>query len=147
MKDKGTIIADMCYEYFDEAGRKKHRKIGSLFYYRSHVGDMPSAQFRWDMLPSEAWKKDPAVYFIGNFMPSEKVPEPPYVCGMIYVPSDVRGERTQIGHIGSRQKPNSDETQYYMQLFGVPLRELSKAVTKGYVAKLSSYFSSDSYFK
>ncbi len=140
MKDKGTIIADMCYEYFDEAGRKKHRKIGSLLYYRSHVGDEPTAQFRWDLLPSTAWAKNPDTYFIGNFMPSEKVPEPPYVCGMVYVPSDVRGERVQVGHIGSRQRADGDETQYYMQLFGVPLRELSKAVTKGYRARILEVF-------
>jgi hypothetical protein len=131
MKDHGTIIGDVCYEYFDEAGRKKHRKIGSLFYYRNHSGGIPSAQFRWDMLPASAWEKNADVYFIANFMPSEKVPEAPYICGSIYVPSDERGDRTQIGHVGTRQRPDNDDTQYYMQLFGVPIRELSKAATKG----------------
>jgi len=134
--NRGTIIADICHEYFDEAGTKRHRKIGALFYYRNHDGGIPSAQFRWDLLPAKLWQSNPDAYFIGNFMQSEKVPDPPYVCGQIYAPSDIRGERTIIGHIGTRQRQTNDDTQYYLQLFGVPLRELTKAVTKKLAAEI-----------
>jgi hypothetical protein len=137
--EHGTKIADICYEYFED-GQKKHRTIGSLFYFRNHSGGCPSAQLRLDMIPSVAWQQNPDVYFIGNFIPSEKLPEAPYVCGNIYAPSDKRGDRTYIGHIASRETPDGTKTQFYLQLFGVPLREIKKGLHKAYMDSISQAF-------
>lgn len=133
--DKGTVVADMCYEYF-EGNQKKHRKIGSLVYFRNHSGGCPSAQLRLDLVPSVAWKSNPECWFIGNFIESEKIPEAPYVCGNIYVPSDVRGDRTQLGYIITDEKDDGSATQYRFKLFGVPLREIKKGIHKAYLSAI-----------
>jgi hypothetical protein len=125
----GTVVADMCYEYFEQ-GQKMHRKFGSLIYMRNHKGGEPSAQLRMDFLPSAAWGENPNVYMIGNFIPSEKIPAAPFVCGQIYVPSDKRGERTYIGHIATRETPDGSSVQFYMQWYGVPLRSIVKGIKK-----------------
>jgi len=144
--EHGTKIADLCYEYFEHK-EKRHRTIGSLFYFRNHSGGCPSAQLRLDLIPSVAWKMNPEVYFIGNFVPSEKIPDAPDICGNIYVPSDKRGERTYLGHIGTRETPDGEKTQYYLQLFGVPLREIKKGLHKMYadaIVEVSERFNNKS---
>ena len=133
--EHGTKVANICYEYFEQ-GEKKHRTIGGLFYFRNHSGGCPSAQLRLDVVPAIAWKENPECYFIGNFIESEKIPEAPYICGKIYAPSDERGKRTYIGHIATRETNDGKRVQFYMQLFGLPMREINKGIKKAFVGEV-----------
>lgn len=128
--EHGSIIARMCYETFSPSGEKEHVTIGKLIYFRNHKGGCPTCQFRWDVVPGVAWKKDPDVYFIGNFTESEKVSEPPYLCGKMFVTTNQKGDHVEVGHINTRQRDHNGETQYYMQLFGVPMGELVRQQRK-----------------
>lgn len=123
----GHLIASLCYEYI-EGGQKRYKSFGSLWYYRNHSGGTPSAQIRLDLIPSKAWSNNPDTWFIGNFKESEEIKDPPYVEGQIFVPSDVRGDRLEIGHIGTRETADGESTQYYLQFFGVPLRAITLAI-------------------
>lgn len=123
--EHGSVIGSVCYEKILPSGEKEHVRIGKLIYFRAHKeGGVPSCQFRFDMVPGVAWKKDPDTFFIANFIPSEKVPDAPYLCGKIYVTTNERGDHVEIGHINTRQREHNGDTQYYLQLAGVPIGEV-----------------------
>lgn len=128
----GTVIGCVAYETITTAGDKEYVRIGKLIYFRNHKGGVPSAQFRWDVVPAVAWKRDPDVYFIANFIPSEKIPEPPYLCGKMFVTTNTRGEHVEIGHINTRQRDTNEETQYYMQLKGLPVGVMRQQMVKAF---------------
>lgn len=114
----GSIIGFCCYEKPEDVAPEdqKHRRVGALVYYRSH-----QAQLRLDLIPSAAWAAG-IEWFIANFIPSEKVPEPPFIDGDLFATTEVRGDPVFCGHVHTRQK-DSGETQYYARLIGIPVRE------------------------
>jgi len=116
----GTIIASLCYEKETEVA--KHQRIGKLIYYRSH-----ECQVRLDLIPVSAWKGE-AEWFIGNFIPTEKVPDPPYIDGDLLAATEDRGDPVFCGHIHTRQKDHSDETQYFLTLSGIPTNQWRKLI-------------------
>ena len=112
----GTIIADLCYK-----DGEAFRTIGSLIYFRTH-----EAEIRLDIIPAKAWATE-VEWFIGNFIESEKVPEPPFVDGDITAVGEVRGKRVKLGHIHTRDN-EVGQTQYFFTLFGVPTVAWSKII-------------------
>ena len=126
----GTVIASVCYEQPGDIapGDYKHRRIGKLIYYRSH-----DCQLRLDLIPAKAWSEGIDL-FIGNFQPSEKVPEPPFVDGDLMAVTEDRGDPVRVGHIWTVQNPDSrkigdyaaDATQYQLKLIGLPVREWAR---------------------
>lgn len=133
MSEHGSVIAYLCYENEGESADadSKFRRIGALVYYRSHHEDKPpSLKLRLDLIPASAWKRG-IEYFIGNFIPSEKVPEPPFVDGDLFATSEERGKPVICGHLMTKQNESSkkvgeyedDATQYVVRLFGIPVRE------------------------
>lgn len=125
--EHGTVIASICFEKIMASGEKKHIPIGKLIYFRAHKENSePSAQFRWDLCPATAWTSNPDTWFIGNFESSEKIPDAPYLDGDIFVTSDVLKDHVVIGHIKTRQRDHNDDTQYYMQLHGIPMGAVIK---------------------
>lgn len=136
--EHGTEIARICYEKILPSGDKKYVPIGRLIYFRAHKeGAAPSCQFRWDVVPSSAWMKNPETWFIGNFIPSEKVPEAPSLDGDIYVTSDVLNDHVVIGHIKSRERDGEENpdyaVQYYMQLYGLPVGAYKKQLVRSFM--------------
>jgi len=123
--NQGTVIANVGYEVPQSS---EYRKIGALYYYRNHKGGTPDAQLRLDVMPSVAWENNPECWFVGNFIPTEKIPDAPYICGRLFVPSDKRGDRTYIGQVISDESEDGSKQQYRMKLFGIPLREISKGI-------------------
>ena len=115
-KHNGSTICDLCYK--DGEG---YRNIGSLIYFRTH-----EAEVKLDLLPCRAWKIG-REWFIGNFMPCEKVPEPPYIAGDIMATTDERGNPIKVGHVHTRDN-ETGETQYYLTLFGIPIGVWRKAI-------------------
>src|SRR6056297_1270687 len=100
----GTIIASICYELEESTELSRHKRIGKLIYYRNHA-----AQVRLDLIPLAAWESG-VEWFIGNFVPTEKVPEPPFIDGDLVAATEDRGDPVFCGHIHTRQKEHSDET-------------------------------------
>ena len=134
-----TPIADIAYKH-PSGG---YRKFGVLFYSRAtKKNTKPSAKLRLDFIPAVAWKQDPDTWYIGNFHPCHKHPTAPFVDGDLYVPSDIKGERTKIGHIHTRERDDGSGTQYYLQLFGVPLRPIVKGIRRSYTQAIESILSS-----
>ena len=105
----GSVVANMCYKEGE-----RYRRIGSLVYFRTH-----KAELILEIIPMKAWVRGDE-YFIGNFIPSEKVPEPPYLEGDIMASTDARGKPIQIGHLHTRDNAVGD-TQYFMTLIGIPI--------------------------
>lgn len=120
----GTLIANVCYERKEDVNPDDypHRRIGAIIYYRSH-----EAQLRLDLIPAGAWA-DGVEYFIANFIPSEKVPEPPLIEGDLFATTEVRGDHVFCGHIHTRQK-DSGETQYYAKINGLPIYQWKKIIS------------------
>ena len=112
----GTTIAQLCYE--DKGG---YRNIGSLIYFRTH-----EAEVKLDIIPMRAWATGEE-YFIGNFVPSEKVPEPPFIDGDIMATTDERGKPVQVGHMHTRDDAVGN-TQYFFTLFGIPVSAWRNAI-------------------
>lgn len=124
----GTVIASLCYETPGDISPEdyKHRRIGKLIWYRSHGEDKdPSAQIRLDLIPASAWAAG-IKYFIGNFEESEKVPFPEMIDGDIMAVTEERGDNVVIGHIHTRERETDGAVQYYMELFGIPVRDWIK---------------------
>lgn len=126
METHGTVIAYLCYEIEDQ-----FKRIGALIYFRSHKDDSPpEAQVRLDMIPSKAWANG-IKYFVGNFIPSEKIPEPVFIDGDLLASTEERGKPVCCGHIHLRQNAASKKngeyqdhaTQYYMELYGIPVTQ------------------------
>ena len=115
-KGNGTTIADLCY-----MEGERYRNIGSLIYFRTHA-----AEIKLDLIPMSAWTagKD---WFIGNFMPSDKVPDAPYVEGDIMATTDERGNPIKVGHVHTRDDEDGN-AQYYLTLFGIPIGVWRKAI-------------------
>jgi hypothetical protein len=111
----------MCWEDKENADPEehKHRRIGKLIYYRTH-----EAQLRLDLIPAKAWASSSG-WFIGNFIESEDVPEPPYIDGDLIATTEDRGDYVVAGHIHTRERDDG-AVQYYMKLFGIPVREWIK---------------------
>ena len=124
----GSVIASFCYETPGEVSPEdyRHRRIGKLVYYRSHSPDKdPSAQIRLDLIPAAAWAAG-IEYFIGNFEPSEKVPDAPFIDGDITAATEDRGDHVVVGHIHTRERESDGAVQFYMRIFGIPVREWIK---------------------
>jgi hypothetical protein len=128
----GTVIARICYpldspqERIGKDGEPytiSHEPIGLLIFYRT--GEF---QFRLDVIPVSAWTKG-IEWFIGNFIPSEKVPEAPYVDGDLIAATDKRGEPCTIGYVQGRQD-ELGRAQYYMKFYGLPVSGLKSACSK-----------------
>ena len=128
----GTVIARLCYPLDSEQTRigkdgepytVTHEPIGLLIFYRT--GEF---QVRLDMIPVSAWKRE-IEWFIGNFIPSEKVPEPPFVEGDLIAATDSRGDQVVIGYLQCRQD-EIGRTQYYMKFYGLPVSGLKSACSK-----------------
>lgn len=137
----GSIVARLCFELDAPIMQRnkdgseylsKHSTIGLLIYYRTG-----EAQVRLDTIPISAFR-DGVEYFIGNFMPSEKVPEPPFIEGNLVSPTDTRGEPVTCGYILSKQDENG-RTQYAMRLYSIPVGQWKKAISQSDVAKKSLY--------
>jgi hypothetical protein len=122
-KQNGTTIADLCYKDGDD-----YRNVGSLIYFRTDEADV-----RLDIIPIGLWKQGEE-WLIGNFMPSEKIPDAPYIDGDITAPSDKRGERIKVGHIHTRDNEIGD-AQYYMTLFGIPVGSWRKLIAESDAGK------------
>lgn len=127
----GSEICSLCYEQPGDVapGDYRHRRIGKLFYFRSHSEDRePSAQLRLDLIPAKAWA-DGIDLFVGNFVPSEKVPEPVYVEGDLMAATEDRGDHVNVGYVQTVQNPDSRKageyedqpTQYHVKLKGLPV--------------------------
>lgn len=132
----GSAIASFCYETPGEISPEdhKHRRIGKLIFYRSHSPDKdPTAQIRLDLIPGAAWAAGIDL-FIANFVPCEKVPEPPFIDGDVFATTEDRGDPVFVGHIHTLQNENSkkmgeyeeDPTTYHLKLIGIPVREWIK---------------------
>jgi|TARA_R100000479_G_scaffold104925_1_gene52429 hypothetical protein len=137
----GTIVARLCFELDAPTVQKnrdgseyisKHSTIGLLIYYRTG-----EAQIRLDSIPISAFR-DGVEFFIGNFIESEKVPEPPYIEGDIVSPTDTRGEPVTCGYILSKQD-ESGRTQYAMRLYSIPVGQWKKAISQSDLNKKSLY--------
>jgi hypothetical protein len=113
----GTPIASIAYELEQPTEVACHKRIGKLIYYRNHA-----AQVRLDLIPLAAWESG-VEWFIGNFVPTEKVPEPPFIDGDLVAATEDRGDPVFCGHIHTRQKEHSDETQYFLKLVGLPVMQ------------------------
>ena len=129
MSDKhGSSIGSFCYESQEENPDWKHKRIGKLIYYRSE-----EAQVRLDLIPSAAWAAGIDL-FIANFVPCEKVPEPPYICGDVFAVTEDRGDPVCVGHVQTLQNHESkkvgeyedEATTYHLKLIGIPVREWIK---------------------
>jgi len=123
----GTPICSICYENPEDVapGDYLHRRIGKIIYYRSD-----EAQVRLDLIPARAWAAGINL-FVGNFVPTEKVPEPPFIDGDIMATTVDRGDNIVVGHIHTVQNHNSkkvgeyadEPTQYQVILNGIPVRD------------------------
>jgi hypothetical protein len=129
----GTVIARLAYELDGpvsmvgkdgEPYTASHKTIGLLIFYRTG-----EAQVRLDMIPLSAWIGGDE-WFIGNFIPSEKVPEAPFVDGDLVASTDTRGEPVTVGHIHARQN-EFGMSQYYMRLYGIPVSGWRRAIQAG----------------
>ncbi len=118
----GSIIASMAYELDKPTELSRHKAIGKLIYFRSH-----EAQIRLDLIPFGAWAKD-AEWFIGNFLSSEKVPDPPYIDGDLVAATESRGDPVFCGHIHTRQTEDGTQTQYFMTLKGIPVMQWKRVM-------------------
>lgn len=133
--EHGSVIAYLCYEKKVKSDEDtKYFRVGSLLYYRSHKDHVsPTVQIRMALIPDEALLRE-FEYFIGNFIPSEKVPEPPYIDGDLFATTEERGMPVICGHIHTRQNLNSkklgvyedEPTQYYLKLRGIPVYQWGK---------------------
>ena len=121
-EQRGTQIASFCYEMEEATEVAKHKRIGVLIYYRSH-----EAQVRLDLIPVGAWEMG-VEWFIGNFKPTEKVPDPPFIDGDLIAATEKRGDPVFCGHIHTRQKEHSDETQYFFKLIGIPVMQWKRVM-------------------
>ena len=135
-EQRGSVLCSFCYETPGEISPEdyKHRRIGKLIFYRSHSEKTePSAQVRLDLIPGAAWAAGIDL-FIGNFVPSEKIPEPIFITGDVYATTEDRGDHVVVGHIQTVQNPDSkrigeyedEPTQYQLKLIGIPVREWIK---------------------
>jgi len=118
----GTVIGSVCYEAPGEISPEdfKHRRIGKIIYYRSH-----EAQLRLDLIPAAAWAAG-IEWFIANFEPSDKVPEAPFLDGDLVAPTEERGNPVVVGHLHTREREPDGAIQYYVRIFGIPVREWIK---------------------
>lgn len=127
----GSVIAYLAYATKKNAADadEVYHRIGCLIYYRSHKDDAPpSAQIRLDLIPASAWAEG-NFKLIGRFMPTEKVPEPPYIDGDLFAATEQRGLPVICGHIHTDQNENSkkageyesDATIYFGTLSGLPV--------------------------
>lgn len=132
----GSVIAYIAYAKKEcaDADETYHR-IGALIYYRSHHDDKPPhAQFRLDGIPAKAFNEGKML--IGNFIPSEKVPEPPYIDGDLFAATEERGKPIICGHIHTVQSGGSkklgeyedDATQYQIVLNVLPVYQWKKVI-------------------
>lgn len=118
----GTVIGSLCYELEEPTELAKHKRVGKIVYYRSH-----ECQIRLDLIPVSAWVAG-VEWFVANFVPTEKVPEPPYIDGDLVAATEDRGDPVFCGHIHTRQKDHSDETQYFLQLSGIPVKQWKRII-------------------
>lgn len=120
----GSALCSLCYEDPREVSPEdfKHRRIGKLIYFRS--GD---ANVRLDIIPSAAWAAG-IEYFIGNFTPSEKVPEPPFIDGDLIAQTEDRKDPVFVGHIKTRERDSDGAVQYYMELRAIPIYQWKKLI-------------------
>jgi DNA repair exonuclease SbcCD nuclease subunit len=133
--EHGSVIAYLCYEKKVKSDEDtKYFRVGSLLYYRSHKDHVsPTVQVRIDFIPDEALQFE-FEFFIGNFIPSEKVPEPPFIDGDLFATTEERGMPVICGHIHTRQNASSkklgnyedEPTQYYFKLRGLPVYQWKK---------------------
>ncbi len=121
-KKSGTIIASVCYEMEEPTELARHKRIGKIIYFRNHA-----AQVRLDAIPIKAWVSG-VEYFVANFAPTEKVPDPPYIDGDLVAATEDRGDPVFCGHIHTRQKDHSDETQYYLTLVSLPVMQWKRVM-------------------
>lgn len=126
-KQNGTCIADFCYK-----DGEHYRKVGSLIYFRSHDADV-----KLDLIPIGLWKTGEE-WLIGNFIPSEKIPEPEFIDGDIMARTDERGVKIKIGHIHTRDDAGGN-AQYYMQMFGIPIGQWRDLISKQGEGRSSLY--------
>lgn len=112
----GQSICDLCYK-----DGESHRNVGSVIFFRTDEADV-----RLDILPLKLWSKGEE-NLIGNFIPSEKVPDAPFIEGDVTAPSDERGKRIKVGHIHTDERP-SGEAYYWMTLFGIPVGAWRKII-------------------
>ena len=131
---KGTIVGNLAYKDIDGT----YIRCGAVIYYRDHNGFSPSARVRLDMVPIGALARNPNDWLVATFNPSDKIPEAPYIHGELFVPSDIRGDRTYAGKIITEEKEDGSSTHYRVTLDGVPLREYAKMIRQSLIATVES---------
>lgn len=126
----GTVIGRLCFELdaptvmvgrSGEEFTATHQTIGLLIYYRTG-----EAQVRLDGIAVSALSHG-TEWFIANFIPSEKVPEPPFVEGNLVASTETRGEPLLCGYITSRQNEHG-KAQYAMRLYSLPVSGWRRAI-------------------